>query len=77
MRPEHQFQTLINFHRTLGNKDSEEVNIPIWTNFDGAAITYLSNTNCALFFANTNGPGTSFQAAVFVEFFDQIFSFII
>ena len=26
-------------------------------------------------FANTKGPGTSFQAAVFAEFFDEIISF--
>ena len=31
----------------------------------------------ASFFANTKGPGTSFQAAVLVKFFDEIFSFVI
>ena len=27
-------------------------------------------------FPNTKGPGASFQAAVFVEFFDGVFSFV-
>ena len=57
----------------------------IWTNFDRFAITYLSSLLqkfhlpiCyASFFANTKGPGTSFQAAVFVKIFDEIFSFVI
>ena len=31
----------------------------------------------ASFFGNTKGPGTSFQVAVFVKFFDEIFSFVI
>ena len=32
----------------------------------------------ASFFANTRGPGISFQAAIFFgEFFDEIFSFVI
>ena len=59
----------------------------IWTNFDGFAITYLisaayfkklfSTSSCAYFFANTKGPETSFQIAVFVEFFGKNFSFVI
>ena len=56
----------------------------IWTNFDSFTITYLSNLlqkfhfpiETVLFFANTKGSGTNFQVAVFVEFFDEIFSFI-
>ena len=30
-----------------------------------------------LHFLQKKGPGTSFQAAVFVNFFDEIFSFVI
>ena len=57
----------------------------IWTNFDSFAIKRqykwiaskisFSSRGCAKFFANTKGPGTSFQAAVFVDFFDEIISF--
>ena len=59
----------------------------IWINFNRFAITYLikvvaskisfANRSYASFFANTKGPGTSFQAAVFVKIFDEIFSFVI
>ena len=35
------------------------------------------NRSYASFFANIKEPGTSFQAAVFVKFFDEIFSFVI
>ena len=31
----------------------------------------------ALFFVNTKRPGTSFQVAVFVEYFNKSFSFVI
>ena len=57
----------------------------LWINFDIFAITYLmyfslktsfSNRACAEFFAITKGPGTSFQDRVFVEFFDNHFSFV-
>ena len=52
----------------------------IWTNFDSFANTYLiisfSNRGSAKFVANTKGPGTSFQVADFVEFFDKFFSFV-
>ena len=47
-----------------------------WTNFDSFAITYLIQVDWFknfIFFANTIGPGTSFQAAVFVYFFGEIF----
>ena len=37
----------------------------------------FSNRGCAWFFANTKGLETSFQVAVFAEFFDKIFSFVI
>ena len=46
----------------------------IWINFDNFAIKYRG---CAYFFVKTKGPGTSFQVAVFVEFFDKFFSFVI
>ena len=36
----------------------------------------FSSKRYASFFANTRGPGTSFQAAVFVKIFDEIFSFV-
>ena len=60
----------------------------IRTNFDRFTITYLilssllhkfsfANRSYASFFADTKGPETSFQAAVFVQFFDEIFSFVI
>ena len=59
----------------------------IWTNFDRFAITYLiyvavskisfANRSYASFFANTTGPLSSLQAAVFRKFFDEIFSFVI
>ena len=41
MWPEHEFQTLFNFQRILCKKESEEVSMPIWTNFDSFAIEYL------------------------------------
>ena len=57
----------------------------IWANFDSFANTYLirqlsskvsfSNSGYAEFFVNTEGPETSFQVEVFVEFFDNFFSF--
>ena len=37
----------------------------------------FSSRRYASFFANTKGPGTSFQPAVFVKFFDEIFSSVI
>ena len=37
----------------------------------------FANRSYASFFANTKGPGTSFLAAVFVKFVDEIFSFVI
>ena len=59
----------------------------IWTNFDKLDILYLiklvaskisfANRSYASFFANIKGSGTSFQAGVFVQFFDEIFSFVI
>ena len=60
----------------------------IWTNSDSFANTYLntssllqnflfSNKGCFYFFSDLKGPGTSFQVAVFVEFFDKTFSFVI
>ena len=58
----------------------------IWTNFDLLLhIEYkqlvskisFANRSYASFFVNTKGPGTSFQAAVFVKNFDKIFPFVI
>ena len=60
----------------------------IWTDFESFAITYpkISKTSKNLksfknfifqFFANTKGLVTRFQAAILVEVFDKIFSFII
>ena len=37
----------------------------------------FANRSYASFFANTKEPGTSYQAAVFVKFFDEFFSFVI
>ena len=37
----------------------------------------FANRSYASFFANTKGSGTSFEVAVFVKFFDEIFSFVI
>ena len=36
---------------------------------------FFSDKYCASFFANTKKPGSSFQAPVFAEFFDEIISF--
>ena len=56
----------------------------IWTNFNSFAITYLiqvvskvslSNRGCGYFFANIKLPGTSFQVAILVEFFNEFISF--
>ena len=52
-----------------------------WGQMTKANIFVLIKTSSrwmfAGFFANTEGPGTSFQVAVFVEFFDNFFSFVI
>ena len=37
-----------------------------------ASTIWFSYRSCAKFFGNTKGPGTSFQDATFVEFFDEI-----
>ena len=57
----------------------------IWTNLNSFAINDISsllqksfsNRVCASFFANIKGLGTRFLVAVFVEFFDKIFYFVI
>ena len=56
----------------------------IWTNLNSFAINdissfknFISNRVCASFFANIKGLGTRFLVAVFVEFFDKIFYFVI
>ena len=53
----------------------------ISTNFDRlarlASKMSFAKRSYASFFTNTKGPGTSFQAAVFVKFFDETFSFVI
>ena len=58
----------------------------IWTNFDSFAVAYLIQVVdcfknfifqqrwCLQFFANKKGPGTTFPAAFFVEFVDEITS---
>ena len=43
MWPGNQFKILFNFQRILCKKDSVEVSMLIWTNFDRFAITYLSS----------------------------------
>ena len=37
----------------------------------------FANRSYASFFENTKEPGTSYQATLFVNFFDEIFSFVI
>ena len=37
----------------------------------------FSNRGCAQFSINAKGPGTSFQATPFAEFFDNTFSFAV
>ena len=58
-------------------KESEEASI--WTNFDSFAIKYLSRLLQKFHFpievVLNSGPGNSFQAAVFVEFRDEMISF--
>ena len=58
------------FHGIFCKKQSKEVSVLIWTNFHSFAYTYLIQVAClknsggyAEFFANTKGPGTSFQVA--------------
>ena len=41
MWPRNQLQALFNLQRILCKKDSVEVSMLIWTNFDRFAITYL------------------------------------
>ena len=41
MWPRNKFQALFNFQRIPCKKDSEEVCVLIWTNFDSFAHTYL------------------------------------
>ena len=40
-----------------------------------ASKVSFSNRGCAQFFVNTKGLGTSFQVAVFVEYFNKILIF--
>ena len=40
MWPGDYFQALFNFPRTLCEKDSKEVSMLIWTDFESFAITY-------------------------------------
>ena len=37
-----QVQTLFNFQRVLCKKESEDVSMLIWTNFDSFAIEYIT-----------------------------------
>ena len=67
--------------------ESKEVCMLIWTNFDKwywlshirslLKKTPFSNRGCTQFFASIKGPGTSFQVAVFIEFFDKTFPFVL
>ena len=41
MWPRNWFQALFNFQRILCKKESKEVCILIWTDFDSFAITYI------------------------------------
>ena len=86
MGSENYFQALFNFPRILCKKESEERHMLILTNFDSFAITYLIWAGCfrnfifQKFFSNNSLQklfGASFQVAVFVEFFDKNFSFVI
>ena len=79
-------QAFFNFQKILCKKDSVNVSKLIWTDFERFAITYViqvaaskisfANGSYASLFANTKGPGTSFQAAVFAKNFDEFFSFL-
>ena len=60
----------------IQTKESEEVSVLIWTDFDSFAITF-STSGSAQIFANAKGPRTSFLVGVFVKIFDKIFSFVI
>ena len=42
-----------------------------------ASKIWFANRSYASFFATTKEPGPSYQATVFVKFFDEIFSFVI
>ena len=46
MWPKNQFQALFNFQRILCKKESEEVSVLIWTNFDSFATKYLIKVVC-------------------------------
>ena len=41
MRPGNQVQALCNFQGIFCKKESEEVSVLIWTNFNGFANTYI------------------------------------
>ena len=41
MWPENQFQVIFKFQRILSKKESEEVGVLIWTDFDSFAHAYL------------------------------------
>ena len=41
MWPGNKYQTLFNFQRIFCEKESEEVCVLFWTNFDSFGVTYL------------------------------------
>ena len=41
MWPGKYFQVLLNFQKILCKKDSEQVSMVVWKNFESFAITYL------------------------------------
>ena len=43
---EYIFRPFFNFHGIICKKESEEVNVLIWTNFDSFANTYLMYVAC-------------------------------
>ena len=50
MLPGNYFQTHFNFQRILFQKDSVEVSMLIWTNFDSFATTYVIQVACFKYF---------------------------
>ena len=87
MWPVSQFQALFNFQIILCKKDFEEDSMLTWTNFDSFAITYLMQVDCFknfifqqklyLILCKYKRASNQFQDSVLVEFFYEIFSFVV
>ena len=83
MWPGNYFNTLFQFQGMLCKKESEEVCVLIWTNFDSFAKIYriqkaccgklILQQRCALFLTNTKGPGSSFQSNFQISYPEQFF----